>query len=274
MNIDKQSEIYEPEKQDIKLAQKLKEGNYKKIVLVSWHGAGDQCMLRAPLEKLREMFPDIRIDVAVCGGLDQKAIIPEAIEVGGDWRETLPKEYDLVVQINMPLEKLEDLSMTKAEVCCETELGIPKISGHLPIKRKRLVAVHFHNTSVSWLTNPDEATAKKIWDEIIEAKCVPLETLFKHPFYNETSKKFDFVDNHVRNWPARLDTLISLLGACDALIAVVSGNFHIGLSVLGPKKVMLLEKDLKAEHFTKLPIKRIDIKEYQDNSIKEWLQTL
>ncbi len=267
-------EIYEPEKQDIKLAQKLKEGNYKKIILVSWHGAGDQCMFRAPLKALKEMFPNIIIDVAVCKGLDQKSIIPEAIEVEGNWRETLLKEYDLVVQINMPLEKMDDLSMTKAEICCETELGIPKICGHLPIRRKKLVAVHFHNTSVSWLTNPDEITAKKIWDEIIEADCIPLETLFKHIFYNETSKKFDFVDNHVRNWPARLDTLISLLGGCDYFIGVVSGNFHLALSLLNPNKICLLEKDLKTESFTKLPIKRIDIKKYQDGSIKQWLQTL
>jgi hypothetical protein len=268
------SELYEPEKQSIKLAQKLREGNYKKIVLVSWHGAGDQCMLRAPIKKLREMFPDIVIDVAVCKGLDQKFIIPEAIEVGGDWRETLQKEYNLVVQMNMPVERLEDLTMTKAEVCCEKELGIPLTSGHVAIKSKKLVGVHFHNTSVSWLANTDEPIAKKIWQEIIDAGCVPIETLFQHAFYNDTSKKFDFVDNHVRNWPARLDTLIALLSHCDFFIGAVSGNFHLALSILPYTKVCLLEKDLKAPHFTKLGIKRINVKEYQDGVIKQWLATL
>jgi len=265
------NKIYEPEKETVKLAQKLQAGNYKKIVLVNFHGAGDMCMGQAPFAKLREMFPDITIDIAVCEGLDQKVIIPDAIEIDGNWRETLPPKYDLVVQINMPVENIEDLSMTKAEVCCEKELGIPKTCGHLPIKRKPLVGVHFHNTSVSWLTNPDEETAHKIWDEILDAGCVPVETLFKHCCYNDTSKKFDFIDNHVRDWPARLDTLISLLGSCDALIAVVSGNFHLGLSVLGPKKVMLLEKDLKAEHFTKENIARCNIKDYKEGSIREWL---
>jgi len=56
--------------------------------------AGDQCLIRAPIKKLREMFPDITIDIAVCKGLDQKSIIPEAIEVEGNWRVTLHKEYD------------------------------------------------------------------------------------------------------------------------------------------------------------------------------------
>lgn len=266
------AEIYEPEKQSIKLAQKLREGNYKKIICVSWHGAGDQCMIRAPIKALREMFPDIIIDVAVCKGLDQKSIIPEAIEVEGNWRETLPKEYDLVVQLNMPLEKIDDLSVTKAEVCCEEELGIPKTWGHLPIKRKKLVGVHFNNTSVSWLTNPDEITAKEIWQEIIEAGCVPVETLFQHVFYNDTSKKFDFVDNHVRGWPAKLDTLISLLGACDYFIGVVSGNFHLALSLLPPEKICLLEKDLKAPMFTKLPIKTTDIKNYKKGEILRWIK--
>ena len=267
------NKIFEPEKQEIKLFQKLKEGNYKKIVLVSWHGAGDQCLIRSSFDKLRELFPDIQIDIAVLAGIGQKFIIPMAIEVGGDWREKLPEHYDLVVQINMPVEDLNDLSMTKSEICCERELGILKTCGYIPIKRKKLVALHFHNTAVSWLANVDEVIAKKIWDEIIEADCIPIETLFQHAFYNDTSKKFDFIDNHVRNWPARLDTLISLLGACDYFIGAVSGNFHLAMSLLPYEKVCLLEKDLKAPHFTKLPIKTIDIKNYIDGSIKSWLES-
>jgi len=266
------AEIFEPEKQEIKLFQRLKEGNYKKIVLVSWHGAGDQCLVRSSYEKLKTLFPEIQIDFAICGGLGQKFIIPEAIEVNGDWRKILPAHYDLVVQINMPVEDLNDLSMTKSEICCERELGIPKTCGYVPIKRKPLVAVHFHNTSVSWLTNPDEETAKKVWDEINQAGCVSVETLFQHAFYNETSKKFPFTDNHVRSWPAKLDTLISLLGACDYFIGAVSGNFHLAMSLLPYENVCLLEKELKAPHFTKLPIKRVDIKDYKDGEIFNWLK--
>lgn len=262
-------------KEGKKLTEYLDTGLYKRVLLPCWHGVGDIVMFQAPFRYLKGKYPNIKIDIGLARGLQQEFIIEDAVLLNGDWKEKVKdSDYDLVFSCHMPLEKLEDLSMTKAEVCCEEELGIPKIAGHLPIKAKRLVGVHFHNTSVSWLTNPEESIAKKIWQEIIDAGCIPIETLFQHTFYNDTSKKFDFVDNHVRNWPARLDSLISLLSHCDALIAVVSGNFHLGLSILGPKKVMLLEKELKAGHFTKDPIAVCDIKNYRDGVIKEWLSTL
>ena len=255
-----------------KLTEYLDTGLYKKVLLPCWHGVGDIMLFKAPFEYLRKKYPDIKIDLGLARGLQEEFIIEDAVLLDGDWQKTVKtSDYDLVFSCHMPLEKIDDLTMTKAEVSCEEELGIPRTSGYLPIKRKPLVAVHFNNTSVSWLTNPDEATAKKVWQEIIDANCVPLETLFQHAFYNDTSKKFDFVDNHVRNWPARLDTLISLLGVCDYFIGVVSGNFHLAMSLLPSNKVCLLEKDLKAQHFTKDKIATCNIKEYKSGVIKEWL---
>lgn len=255
-----------------KLVEYLDTGEFKNIILICFHGVGDVVMFMAPLQYLRNRYPNIRIDVGLAKGLQQEHIIPDAVSVDGDWRTVFNEsDYDLVFACHMPLEKMEDLSLTKAEVCCIEELGIPPICGHLHIKSKPLVAIHYNNTSVSWLTNPEEDVARKIWNEVIDAGCIPVETLFQHVFYNETSKKFDFVDNHVRNWPARLDTLISLLSRCDYFIGVVSGNFHLALSLLPYTKVCLLEKDLKIQHFTKLPVKGIDIKNYKDGGIREWL---
>ncbi len=255
-----------------KLTEYLDTGLYKKVLLPCWHGIGDICMFKILFNYLRERYPYIKIDIGLARGLQEEFIIEDAVLMDGNWQETVKtSDYDLVFSCHMPLEKLDDLSMTKAEVSCIEELGIPPISGHVSIKNKKLVALHFSNTSVSWLANTDELIAKKIWQEVLDANCIPIETLFQHAFYNDTSKKFDFVDNHVRNWPARLDTLIALLTHCDFFIGAVSGNFHLALSLLPHEKVCLLEKDLKAPHFTKLPIKRIDIKNYQDGSIKEWL---
>ena len=257
-----------------KLTEYLDTSLYKKVLIQYWHGIGDACMAKILFKYLKEKYPNIKIDIGLARGLQEEFIIEDSVLLDGDWQEKVKtSDYDLVFSCHMPLEKLNDLSITKAEVCCEEELGIPKISGYLPIKRKKLVALHFHNTSVSWLANVDEKIAKKIWDEVIEAGCVPVETLFQHAFYNDTSKKFNFVDNHVRNWPARLDTLISLLGACDYFIGAVSGNFHLSMSLLPYENVCLLEKDLKAQHFTKLPIKTIDVKNYVDGSIKLWLES-
>lgn len=255
-----------------KLVEYLDTGDFKKVLLPYWHGVGDACMFNAPLTYLRWHYPNIQIDVGLARGLQEEIILDGVILLEGNWKETIQDtDYDLVFSCHMPLEKLNDTTLTKAEVCCIEELGIPPISGHLRIKTKKIVGVHFSNTSVSWLANANEEVAYKVWNEIIEAGCIPIDTLFQHAFYNEGSKKFDFVDQHFRNWPARLETLIALLSKCDYFIGVVSGNFHLALSLLPYDKVCLLEKDLKVGHFTKLPVKGIDIKHYQDGMVKSWL---
>jgi hypothetical protein len=256
-----------------KLVEYLDSGEIKKVVLISCHGVGDQVMFMAPVEYLKKRYPNIQIDVALSQGLQEEFIFPNAILMNKDWKEFfLDSDYDLVFACNFPLEDLNDLTKTKSEVCCEQELGIPPIWGHLAIQSKPLVGTNFCNTSVSWIANTPEDVAQKVWNEIIEAGCIPIETTFQHIFYNETSKKFDFVDNHVRNWPARLDTCISLIEHCDYFIGAVNGNWHIALSVLPYTNVCLLEKDLKVEHFTKLPVKGIDVKNYKEGSVKEWLE--
>ena len=260
---------------DKKLVDYLNTGEFKRVVLVCYHGVGDLCMFQAPVQYLKNKYTDIHFTVGLAKGLQEEFIFPDSVVIEGDWKECFKEsDFDLVFACHMPLEDINNVNLTKAEVCCIEELGIPPVSGHLYIKSKPLIGVHFHNTSVSWLTNPTEEVAKKIWNEIIEAECVPMETLFQHGFYNDTSKKFDFTDNHVRNWPARLDSCISLIGACDAFIGVVSGNFHIALCLLPYWKVALLEKDLKVGHFSKLPIKGIDIKNYREGAVREWLNTL
>ena len=98
-----------------------------------------------------------------------------------------------------------------------------------------------------------------------------METLFEHGFHNPINKKFEFVKNHCRNWPADLSTLISILSHCDFFIGAVSGNFHLALSLLPYQRVALIENKLRAEHFTKLPIKTFDMYNYEEGSVKEWL---
>ena len=258
-----------------KLVEYLDSGEYKKVLLPCWHGVGDIAMFNAPLTYLKNKYPHIQIDAGLAKGLQQLNIIPDAIELEGNWQETVKDTgYDLVFSCHMPLEDANNTNQTKAEVCCVRELGIPPICGHLKIGRKKMVGVHFHNTSVAFAANPTEEVCKKVWEEITQAGMVPVETLFQHGFYNDSSKKYDFTDNHVRNWPAKLDTCISLIGACDYFIGVVSGNFHLALCLLPYDRVCLLEKDLKVGHFSKLPVKGIDTKNYQDGAIKLWLESM
>ena len=255
--------------------QKLSEvitAETKKVLIVGFHGAGDCCLLLAILEKLRELYPQITFDVGLCKGLDQEKIIPGAVLLDGNWREHAHLyNYDIVFVWNFPLEDINNPNETKAEVSCREEFGIPPVSGHRAIKPARLVGVHFQMTSIPWVANPSEEIARLIWDEVIEAGYIPIETLMTHPFHNPVNVRFPFVVNHIRDWPARLDTLMAVLGACDRVIAVVSGNWHLAVSILGPKRVALLEKDLKVGHFTKEAVKGIDVKDYVKGSVKEWL---
>jgi len=258
-----------------KLVEYLDTGEYKKVLLPSWHGIGDLVMFMAPVVYLRKLYPNIQIDVGLAKGLQEEVFFPGVILLEGDWRESLQtSDYDLIFACNMPLEDSNNTTKTKAEVCCEQELGIPPVWGHLHIKSKPIVGVHFQNTSVSSVANCSEEVAGKIWNEITLIGGVPLETLFEHVFHNPINKKFDFIDKHVRNWPANLDSCISLISHCDFFVGTVSGNFHIALSVLPYYKVCLLERDLKVGHFTKLPVKGVDIKNYRDGEISDWLKSM
>lgn len=257
------NKIYEPEKSGVKLADTLRQGDYKKIVLVSYHGAGDQCMFKAPLRSLRALFPEIKIDVAVCGGIDQTKILPGAIEIGGDWRESLPGEYDLVVPINFPCENANDTTYTKAEQCCIKELGIPPVSGYEPLPVKPLVGVCFQITCLPHLCNADEEVAKLIWQDIIDAGCTPFELTIKHYYHNPVNVRYPFVDKTIRDWPPQLDSLISVISKCDRVISVVTGVFHLAMSILDKNKIMLLEKDIPLGCFTKEKIATANLKNYQ-----------
>lgn len=262
-------------KEGKKLKEYLDTGEFKKVLLPSWHGIGDLVMFMAPVIYLRKLYPNIQIDVGLAKGLQEEKFFPGVILLEGSWREDLKdSDYDLIFACNMPLEDANNTTKTKSEVCCEEELGITPIWGHLYIKSKPIVGVHFQNTSVSSVANCSEEIGRKIWNEIVEAGCVPLETLFRHGFHNPQNKKFDFVSNHCRDWPANLDTLISVLSHCDYFIGAVSGNFHLALSLLPYYKVALIENKLRAGNFTKLPIKTFNINNYEDGSVREWLQNM
>jgi hypothetical protein len=265
--------ICEPQKDGVTLAARLQTGQFKRIIIPFWHGCGDVVMFQAPLRRLRELFPDVTIDVGLCKGLDQLNLIPDALEIEGNWRDTLQKDYDLVAQINFPLERIEDATKTKAEICCLEELGIEPVCGHLPIKPKRLVAVHFQCTSVPWVANADPEVAEKVWNDIKEAGFVPIETYFTHVFANPSNVRYPFVDTHVRDCAARLETLLAILGGCAAFVGTVGGNFHMALSVLGPKRTLLLERNLKAGHFTKEAIKTANLLDYK-NEVRDFLKEI
>lgn len=267
--------LYEPLRNDVKLHTFIKEVKAKRVLLFFWHGLGDLIMFLEPYRVLRELNPDVHFDLGIVKGIGQEEVVPEAIGFTTD-KDLDKLDYDIVSKIHFPMSEGQE-QYTKGEWCCIHELGIPPVCGHVApalAKPKRLISVHFNITCLPASCNPDEATAKKVWDEIIQAGCIPIESHFEHTFHNPVNKKFDFVNATVRECLPRVSTLAGLIADSAAFIGVVSGNFHTALAVLPPERIMLLEKDFTAPMFTKLPVGRCDIKQYKEGTVKKWLTDL
>jgi len=270
--------IIEPLKGKKKLSAYLTEYyQVKNVLLFLWHGLGDMIMFMHPFERLKELYPDVHFDLALPLGLGQEEIYPEAILVEAgetkDFSGERFKKYDLVARINMPMNEGQR-EYTKGEFCCIHELGIEPVWGHnsLPVYESRLVGLHFNITCLPDSANADEAVARLIWTEVLEAGYIPIESHFEHTFHNPVNKKFDFIDCSVRRVKPRISTLIGLLRAYKAFIGVVSGNFHTALATMHPKQIMLLEKDFKLECFTKHEIARVDLRNYKEGCVKQFLE--
>jgi hypothetical protein len=262
--------ILDPERGDGRLIDHL-HADVRRVLLVFRHGVGDLVMFLSPFETIERLYPWIHFDLALAEGLDQQTIYPSAIALDGNWRQHVAgMDYDIVFICHFPMEDSRRPSTTKAELCCEQELGIEPVSGHARLTPKKLVGVHFQGTSVPGLANANRETACRVWNDIIDAGYVPLETHFEHVYHNPSNARFDFVDNNVRSWTPRLSTLMALLGACEAFVGVVSGNFHLALSILGFRRVLLLENELKSTQFTKEKIATANLRDYR-GEVRTWL---
>ncbi len=263
--------IIEPGKQDTKLKEYLDSGEYKKVLLVYFHGVGDAIMFQVLFDRLKELYPEIHFDIGLAKGLGEELIYPDAILLEN--LDNIEEGYDLTALIHFPVE-ID--GMTKSELCCRDELGIDLLWGHNQIGYfdSPLIAVHFNQTAIPSVANPDPEIAEKIWNEIVEAGFIPIETHFSHVFDNPVNVKFDFVDRHVRNCKPTLKSLVGLLQSCRGVIAVPSGPFHCALASINPDNILYLEKDIPLRRFTYLPVKTVNVKNYKDGSVTNFLKTL
>lgn len=265
--------IIDPQKDKLKLVECLN-SNIHKVLIPFWHGHGDVVQFISVFKRIQNLYPNIKFDIGLCKGLDQEKIIPDAVLLEGNWREKCVEwDYDLVFCCNFPLEDIKNPNVTKSEVCCREELGIEPVSSHFHLKSKPLVALHFQQTSIPFMSNAEEPVAKLIWEDVISMNCVPIECHMLHIFHNGSNSLYHFVDTHLRNCAAKTDTLMSVIGSVFAFIGVVSGPFHLALSIKPWQKVMLLERELPAGCFTKLPIATANLKNYK-HEVKDWLSYL
>jgi len=266
-----------------KLVDYIKEHNPKKIGLCFGHGLGDTVMFMSPFESLCQKYPEIKFTLIMQKGLGfeeiEKDILSNNIDVvftnDLSYNEVV-LGYDIIADIDFPMSEGQ-IKLTKGEYCCVHELGIDPVNGHKKITcgKNRLIGIHYFITCLPDACNPDEETAKRIWDDVLGAGFIPIEMHFQHVFHNPVNKKFDFVDSNVRKVKPQVSTLVGLIEQCAGVICVVSGNLHTAISVLPPERIFFLEKHFKLESFTKLEIARASImpNEYK-NEVRDWLVSL
>lgn len=284
--------VCEPLKDGILLEERIRTLKPRRVLLIFWHGVGDLVMFLPVLGRIRghymdwvsmganvrgvDLKPLVEFDLGVPKGLTYKHLVPDAVELTGEEVNDTPQNlpYDLVVKITFPMNEGQTV-LTKGEWCCKHEIGLPETWGHgaLPKHRTPLVAVHFNITCLPDSCNPDRDTAERIWNDILEVGLVPMECHFQHIFHNPVNAKFDFIDASVRRCRPELSSLLGLISHARAFVGVVSGPFHVALSMLGHEKVMLLEKDFKKECFTKLPVKTANLRDYK-GEVKEFLKAV
>lgn len=270
--------VFNPEKSEKKLAQVIDEVKPKTVCLIFIHGMGDLIMFLNPYQSLKERFPEVSFRLGLQKGLSFEDIVPDAdFDICGNLSQLEASTYDMVALIHFPMSEGQT-QFTKGEWCCIHELGIEPVSGHRLIKPvpNRLIGLHLHITCLPSSCNPDYETAKTIWQEVIDAGFIPIETHFKHTFHNPVNEKFDFIDCTVRSSQARISSLIGLTNSLCGAICVVSGNLHLSLAMLPSNRIFFLEKDFHLECFTHLPVAKASIKpgEYQKGSVTKWLETL
>lgn len=271
--------VCEPLKDGVLLVDRIKETDPKKILLIFWHGIGDLVMFMNVFEAIKAKYPEKCFKIGLPKGLKHEELIwgygEYHLVTGEEVNDTTEDlDYDLVAKITFPMNEGQ-IELTKSEWCCKHEIGIAPVYGHgqLATGKNRLCGVHFNITCLPDACNPDEETAKRIWQDIIDAGWIPIETHFEHIFHNPVNTKFDFVNCTVRGCDPRPSSLLSLIKSCGAFVGVVSGNFHVALSVLNCYQVLLLEKEFKKECFTKLGIDTADLKNY-NGEVKTFLESL
>jgi len=265
-----------------KVGDLLRKKKPSKVCLVFWHGLGDLVMFITTFYRLRKMFLNIQIDVALQEGTGQEALIRDAVLIKNPNKPI--EGYDYTFQIHYPMSEHMNGRWTKNEWCCLQELGIDPVSSYpnfkalaepKKIKDKYMVALHYQATALPEPCNPTKEVAHEIWADVIEAGFIPIEAFFKHAWYNPVNEKFDFIPDKqtVRNEQASIPKLIKLLQSCYASICVASGNLPMSLAIM-PKRTLYLEKAFKLETYTKQNVSSININNYSSGVVKAWLKNL
>jgi hypothetical protein len=215
-------------------------------------------------EKLVSLYPNVTFDLYLESG--QEKIFP-CVQ---NYNEN---NYDLIFDIHFPMS--EGTQYAKAEICCLAEIGIEPVIDLYKFDRYEspFVAVHFQSTALPGFANCDEQTAVQIWNEIVFTGLIPIECHFEHMFHNPVNEKFNFITREVRGIKPEIKTLVSLIQHSFAFIGVASGPLVVAMSTFADRTIYL-KRDFDVNNYTTEKIIEVDIKNYQDGTIRKYLEEM
>jgi hypothetical protein len=219
-------------------------------------------------EELKNRFSSTVIDLYLANGQEEF------------WKVfNYSDEYDYIFEIGFPCSENTQPLISKPQYCCMQEIGIDynTISSknvYFPHVKSPLVVVHFQSTNGPGHLSCPLEIAQEIWREIREYGLIPFECHFLHNYANPANKKYEFIDNNVRNYKSSVDNLVGLLLASRAFIGVLSGPFHLAYQIMR-KNTLFLENRHRLETCIVDPrLPRVNVNSYTAGDITKWLKTI
>lgn len=252
---------------DKKVVDYLNTGKYKKVLLIMNHGLGDAFMFYSMCYKtLIEKYPDISFSFDT--HLGQEDLFGHV--------DKNPDNYDIAFKFIFPCSEWDDTTYTKGEKCAHVEIGLDDVIEDFstPVSfRSPLVGIHLNSTCMPSMNVPEDF-AEKLWNQIIEADLIPIDTHMRHYFDNKNSVVHEFEQcRRVDNIPATLPKLMGLLSSCSGFAGVASGNFFCALNTFPPEKILFLGSAFRVNKLTKLPVHELNCKgKYNPDIVAQWLK--
>ena len=234
---------------DKKLVEYLQPG--MKVLIrfdIPYKGMGD-CVMFMPLyERLKVLYPYVEFSLYT--------VSSQQDYFGDNYHQDM--KFDYVFYLTFYEYNMYDDTgrMSKPEICCVKELGIPftadiEFTWRPKNTYSRFIGVSFQcNSDPRTNVHPD--TAKIIWDCIKFENMIPIEITFTHPQFNKVNQPFPFIDLSLRNSPATIENAVSAIASCRAFVGVNTGTFCVAVSMF-PERVLQLNT---GKPFT--PYKRIN----------------
>jgi ADP-heptose:LPS heptosyltransferase len=257
-----------PMKDRQKVVPYLQANSCTKVALVFLHGVGDVIMFREPFFHLMEKFPAVDFTVFLHPTMEP------FIDYSKPWYgfDSVDDSYDICFVLDFPLS--EGTQWTKGGLCAEMELGLPNkdfdiIPFHLDTNKQ--VALHIAGTCSPGQTNPSTEVAAQIYTVIQDEGFLPIDVHFEHRYHNPSNQRPTWMTTHVRGQKVTVEKMYSLINNSHWFIGVTSGPLLMAMA-MNPSKVICLQGHHKIINYTKIPVRTVNIFNFQPEILRGFLR--